>query len=57
MCALMGVPIAHDKTFDAGTILDFAGIELDTIQMTARLSADKIRNAKQPQLSSIRKSA
>ena len=46
MCALMGVPIALDKTFDAATILDFAGIELDTIQMTARLPADKIRKCK-----------
>ena len=39
----MGVPIARDKIFDAATILDVAGIELDTIEMTTRLPADKIR--------------
>ena len=46
MCALMGIPIACDRTFDAATILDFAGINLDTIQTTARLPADKIRKCK-----------
>jgi hypothetical protein len=36
------VPIAPEKTVGPSTILTFAGIELDTNAMEARLSADKI---------------
>ena len=42
----MGVPIAPEKTFDPQTVLIFAGIELDTNTMVARLPNDKITKTK-----------
>ena len=42
MCKYLGVPIAPEKTVGPSTILTFAGIELDTNAMEARLPADKI---------------
>jgi hypothetical protein len=38
----LGAPIAPEKTVGPSTILTFAGIELDTNTMEARLPADKI---------------
>ena len=42
MCAYLGVPIAQEKTSGPQSILIFAGIELDTVRMEARLPQDKI---------------
>ena len=41
-CQTMGIPIAHNKTFEPHTTLSFAGIELDTVRQEARLPADKL---------------
>lgn len=38
----IGLPIAHDKTEGPTTKLTFLGIELDSVTMTARLSADRL---------------
>ena len=38
----MGAPIAPEKTVGPRTTLTFAGIELDTVRLEARLPADKI---------------
>ena len=37
-----GVPIAPEKTCDPATTLSFAGIELDTVMLEARVPADNI---------------
>lgn len=42
LCTALGVPLA-DKTEGPATQLPFLGIELDTVAMTARLSADKLQ--------------
>jgi hypothetical protein len=42
LCEYLGVPIAPEKTVGPSTILTFAGIELDTNTMEARLPGDKI---------------
>ena len=42
MCAYLCVPIAQEKTSGPQSILIFAGIELDTVRMEARLPQDKI---------------
>ena len=42
MCADIGVPLAPDKTVGATTELSFLGIELDTVQLEARLPGEKI---------------
>ena len=41
LCAYLGVPMAPEKTVDPETVLAFAGIELDTLRMEARLPPDK----------------
>ena len=41
-CAYLGIPIAPEKTVGPSSILSFAGIELDTHLMEARLPLDKI---------------
>ena len=41
-CALLGVPIAHEKTVAPTTCLVFLGIEIDTSVMQARLPRDKL---------------
>ena len=41
-CDVVGVPIAPDKTCGPGTVLSFAGIELDTNLCEARLPREKI---------------
>ena len=42
ICRDIGVPLAPDKTVGPVRILDFAGIRLDTIDMSASLPPDKI---------------
>jgi hypothetical protein len=43
-CAFIGLPLAPEKTFGPSTTLSFAGIELDTIKLEARLPRDKLQN-------------
>lgn len=45
LCEYLGVPIAAEKTVGPQTTLTFAGIELDTVALEARLPADKIIKA------------
>jgi hypothetical protein len=42
VCDYLGIPMAPDKTVGPSTTLSFAGIELDTIVMEARLPLDKL---------------
>lgn len=42
LCVRIGVPLAADKTEGPTTALSFLGIELDTVRMTAALSAAKL---------------
>ena len=42
LCAYLGIPIAPEKTCGPATSLSFAGIELDTILLEARLPLDKL---------------
>ena len=46
LCGHLGVPKAPEKTCGPATTLSFAGIELDTIQIDARLAAEKISKCK-----------
>ena len=46
LCNYLGVPIAPEKTVSPQTVLIFAGIELDTNTMEARLPNDKITKTK-----------
>ena len=41
LCAYLGVPMAPEKTVGRETVLAFAGFELDTLRMEARLPPDK----------------
>ena len=41
LCTYLGVPMAPEKTVSPETVLAFAGIELDTLRMEARLPPDK----------------
>ena len=41
LCAYLGVQMAPEKTVGPETVLAFAGIELDTLRMEARLPPDK----------------
>ena len=41
-CDDIGVPMAPEKTVGPSFVLSFAGIELDTIKMEARLPEDKL---------------
>ena len=41
-CALLGVPIAHEKTVTPTACLVFLGIEINTSVMQARLPGDKL---------------
>ena len=42
LCSYIGIPIATEKTFGPLTTLSFAGIELDSVLMEARLPPDKL---------------
>jgi hypothetical protein len=41
LCDYLGIPMAPEKAVGLVTTLAFAGIELDSIQMEARLPPDK----------------
>ena len=43
MCYYLGIPIAPEKTLGPSQILSFAGIELDSCRMEARLPLDKVQ--------------
>ena len=45
-CDELGVPIAPEKTVGQSTVLCFAGIELDTSAMEARLPSDKLEKCR-----------
>ena len=42
LCSFLGIPMAPEKTVGPSTTLAFAGIELDTVLMEARLPQDKL---------------
>ena len=42
LCQHLGVPLANDKTQGPSQCLSFAGIELDTVAMEARLPLEKV---------------
>ncbi|KAK3099320.1 hypothetical protein FSP39_002568 [Pinctada imbricata] len=46
MCKSLGVPIADEKTVEACQVITFLGIELDTINMEARLPDEKVQKCK-----------
>ena len=46
LCDYLGVPMAPEKTVGPENILSFAGIELDTLRMEARLPLDKTEKCK-----------
>ena len=46
-CEELGVPIAPDKTDGPTTCITFLGIEIDTINMTIRLPAEKLSQVKE----------
>lgn len=43
MCDYLGVPLAPEKTVGPDTVLQFAGITLDSVLFEARLPEDKPR--------------
>ena len=43
ICQFLGIPLAGEKTFGPSQVLEFKGIELDTIKWEARLPSDKLR--------------
>ena len=47
ICQDIGVPLAPDKTVGPARILDFAGIRLDTIEMSASLPPEKVHKFSQ----------
>ena len=46
LCSYLGIPLAPEKTCGPSTTLSFAGIELDSILLEARLPIDKISKCK-----------
>ena len=46
LCDYLGVPIAPEKTLGPFRVLSFAGIELDTMRMEARLPDDKLEKCR-----------
>lgn len=42
LCSFLGIPMAPEKTVGPSTTLAFAGIELDTVLMEARLPQEKL---------------
>lgn len=56
ICKELGMAINHDKDL-TGTSLEFLGIELDTIQMQARLSSEKLEEAKHRVNSALQRSS
>ena len=50
LCSYVGILIATEKTFGPLTTLSFAGIELDSVLMEARLPLDKLNRCSLPLL-------
>ena len=46
-CSYLGIPIAPEKTVGPASVLSFAGIELDSNRMEARLPTDKVAKCTQ----------
>ena len=46
MCDCLGVPLAPEKTVGPDTVLQFAGITLDSIRFEARLPEDKLHKCR-----------
>ena len=46
ICQALGVPIAEDKLVWPSSVITYLGIEIDTINMTVRLPADKLTKLK-----------
>ncbi|XP_069138816.1 uncharacterized protein [Argopecten irradians] len=42
LCQRVGIPIKHTKTVQPTTVITFLGVEIDTVQMEARLPPDKV---------------
>lgn len=47
LCAMLGIPMAPEKTFGPDTTMVFAGIEIDTVQSELRLPLDKLQKCEQ----------
>ena len=45
LCEYLGVPMAEEKTVDPHTVLQFAGITLDTVKQEDRLPDESFKNA------------
>ena len=46
LCHYLGIPMAPEKTFGPSSTISFAGIELDSVKMEARLPPDKLAKGK-----------
>ena len=46
MCTYLGVPLAPEKTTGPDTVLQFAGITLDSVRMEARLPEEKLQKCR-----------
>ena len=46
LCDYLGVPIAHEKTVEPRTTIEFAGITIDSISQEARLPPDKLQKCR-----------
>ena len=46
LCMQLGIPVNHDKTVWPNTQVEVHGIEVDTVQMIARLPDDKLSKAR-----------
>ena len=44
LCSRMGIPVAPHKTFGPSQVLEFLGVQLDTIKMEAALPSQKIHD-------------
>ena len=42
LCHYLGIPMAPEKTFGPSSTISFAGIELDSVKMEARLPPDRL---------------
>ena len=47
LCEYIGVPLAPEKTVGPDSVLQFAGIILDSVRMEARLPDDKLAKCRQ----------
>ena len=51
LCDYLGVPIAHEKTVEPRSTIEFAGITIDSISQEARLPPDKLKKCCTPFIS------